>query len=309
MDQKRLHILITGEEGQGRSFAVRKETLRRAATVAVAVAVFLIIGTVGGFVFFSKILLLSSKNSSLDAQLTETMTVLDEVQANTSSLITKYEERIAQLEEEKEELLKGSISRLDQKSKVIEKVMGQIGVEVEEEEIVVEDPDHSGGPFISINKGYGGLQILNKAERYLKTIRNLPLGRPAPGKISSKYGARIDPIKNEKAFHAGIDFRGNAGDPVKATADAVVSTSSRNSDMGNYIILSHNNGYETIYAHLQKRLVKKGEKVKRGQVIGQIGNTGRSQGSHLHYVIRYNDETIDPMKFLKVADLSFKISK
>ena len=282
MNQSRLHILITGEQGQGRSFAVSKDTLRRTVIACIVVAFVLFTGTIAGIKFYSQNLNLSSENTLLDAQLEETMMVLDQIQANRTNLVTQYEENISRLEEDREKLLKGSISRLNEKNRVIEEVMDHIGVEVK----VEEDPNHSGGPFISLDEQYSDLLLL-KADRYLKELNKIPLGRPVPGKISSKFGRRTDPMKKKKAFHPGIDFRGHTGDDVKATADAVVKTAASNKVLGRHIILSHKNGYETIFAHLHKRLVKKGEIIKRGQVIGLIGNTGRSTGSHLHYGIRY----------------------
>ncbi len=304
MDQEKLHILITGEQGQGHSFAISKKTVRQTAIAIIAISVVLFVTSVAGITFFSQNLKLSSTNALLDAQLAETMSVLDESQANRTSLIARYKDNITRLEEEREILLEGSINRLDEKNKVIEQVMDHIGVEVN----IDEDPSHSGGPFISLDEEYGN-QLILKADHYLEVINKIPLGRPVPGKISSKFGHRIDPLKKKKGIHTGIDFRGHTGDDVKSTADAVVKTSTSNKVLGKYIILSHDNGYETIYAHLHKRLVKKGDTVKRGQVIGHIGNTGRSTGSHLHYGIRHNKKSIDPMKFLQVADLSFRIAK
>ncbi len=299
MEQDKLHIIITGEQGQGHSFAVGRKTVHQTIIAIIAISVLLVIGSIAGVTFFTKSLTLSSKNKLLDAQLTETMSALDEAQAYRFNLVAKYEDNIARLEEDRDSLLEGSISRLDEKSKVIEKIMDHIGVEVK----VEEDPNHSGGPFISYDERYGDKLII-KADRYLEVLNKIPLGRPVPGKISSKYGRRTDPVKKKKAFHSGVDFRGKTGDAVKATAEAVVKTSSSNNVLGKYIILSHKNGYETIFAHLHKRLVKKGDTVTRGQVIGLIGNTGRSTGSHLHYGIRYNKKSIDPMKYLQVADLS-----
>ncbi|MCL7487116.1 MAG: M23 family metallopeptidase [Desulfobulbaceae bacterium] len=304
MAQDKLHIIITGEQGNGRSFAVCKKTARRTIIAVLSISIILILGFLAGIAFFSQNLNLSSKNRVLDSRLVETMTALDEIQASRTNLIARYEDKIARLEEDRENLLESSISRLDEKSKVIEKVMDNIGVEVK----IEEDPNHSGGPYISPDEQYCD-QLILKADRYLEVLNKIPLGRPVPGKISSKFGNRTDPIKKRQAFHPGIDFRGNTGDEIKATADAVVKTAASNNVLGNHIILAHGNGYESIFAHLHKRLVKKGDKVKRGQVIGHIGNTGRSTGSHLHYGIRYNKKSIDPMKYLQVADLTLSLSK
>lgn len=304
MPEEKYHIIITGDQGEGRAFSINKKTARLASVILAVVSLLLFVCSVTGITLFGRNLSLSAKNRNLDAQLNETMTVLDQVQADRSKTIARYEHDITRLEQEREELLKDSISRLDEKSKVIEKVMDYIGVEVK----VEEDPGHSGGPFVFPAEEYGDRLIL-KADRYLEVLNKIPLGRPVPGKISSKFGSRTDPIKKRKAHHPGIDFRGHTGDPVKATAEGTVKTSSHNGVLGNHVIIDHGNGYETIFAHLSKRLVKKKEKVKRGQVIGHIGNTGRSTGSHLHYGIRYRNKSIDPMKYLQVADLSLSITQ
>jgi len=304
MDQEQIHILITGEQGEGRSFAVPGKTARRTVIIILGILLFLIISSIAGITFFTRNLILSSKNQALRAQLQETMSVLDDMQANRYSLISSYQDDIARLQKDRENLLEETITRLDEKSKIIEQVINHIGVEVK----VDEDPNHSGGPFTSKDEQYGKRLIL-KADRYLEVLERIPLGRPVPGEISSKYGGRIDPLIKRKAFHTGVDFRGKTGDEVLATASAKVKTSSYNSDFGNHIVLSHGNGYETIFAHLQKRLVKKGEKVQRGQVIGLIGNTGRSTGSHLHYGINYKKKSIDPTKYLQVAELSVNVTK
>lgn len=303
MEQDKLHIIITGEQGQGHSFAVSRQKAIRTIIIAASVLILLIIGSITGITFLTKTVQLSSKNKQLDAQLAETMSALDNAQADRFQLVSSYEEDIAKLEEDRENLLEGSINRLDEKSRVIEKVMDHIGVEV----AVEEDPDHSGGPYIALDERYGDKLII-KAERYLEVLNKIPLGRPVPGRISSKYGPRKDPMKKKSAFHPGIDFRGHTGDDVISTADAIVKISTSNSVLGKHIILSHGNGYETIFAHLHRRLVKKGDVVQRGQVIGHIGNTGRSTGSHLHYGIRYNKRSIDPMKYLQVAGLSINLT-
>ena len=85
--------------------------------------------------------------------------------------------------------------------------------------------------------------------------------------------------------------------------------SAYNKGLGYYIVLSHGNGYDTMYAHLSKRLVRPGARVKRGQVIGLVGNTGRSTGSHLHYEVRRYGKAVNPMKYMKIADMTVISSK
>ena len=108
MEQDKLHILITGEQGQGRSFAISRQKATRAIIIAVAVVIFLVIGSITGITFISKTIHLSSKNKQLDAQLAETMSALDKAQADRFQLVSNYEENIERLEEDRENLLEGS---------------------------------------------------------------------------------------------------------------------------------------------------------------------------------------------------------
>jgi murein DD-endopeptidase MepM/ murein hydrolase activator NlpD len=98
------------------------------------------------------------------------------------------------------------------------------------------------------------------------------------------------------------------GEKVKATADGIVIQASNNGDYGHFVEINHGNGFTTSFSHLQEYKVKKGDKVKRGQVIGLVGNTGRSTGVHLHYELCQNGNPINPVTFMQTADLSKKIA-
>ena len=136
----------------------------------------------------------------------------------------------------------------------------------------------------------------------------MPLGYPMQGRLTSGFGRRSDPFNHRPAFHAGIDLKGSIGQKINSTADGIVTTSSYDKNgFGNLVVLRHGNGYETVFGHMSKRLVKKGERVQRGQVIGLMGNTGRSTGPHLHYEVHYKGEPINPKKYLSVAKLSFTV--
>jgi murein DD-endopeptidase MepM/ murein hydrolase activator NlpD len=208
----------------------------------------------------------------------------------------------AAFREEKEHLMSVAVSELQERSELIANVMSRIGVKLKKLRHA-DTAKHSGGPFIAIEDTRFN-QLLNKADQYLETIRMLPLGTPASGDISSPYGPRIDPIVHTAAFHSGLDIEGNIGDEVRATADGKVISAEKNGGYGNFILIDHGNGYTSGYGHLLKFGVKEGDHVARGQVIGFIGNTGRSTGSHLHYEISVDGKTIDPYNFLKVADIS-----
>tara|TARA_B100000941_G_scaffold56537_1_gene36840 strand:+ start:12121 stop:13056 length:936 start_codon:yes stop_codon:yes gene_type:complete len=115
--------------------------------------------------------------------------------------------------------------------------------------------------------------------------------------LSSRYGYRRDPFTKKRRFHDGDDFSCKIGVPVIATANGTVKASKRYGSFGNYIEIDHGNGFTTVYAHLSKRLVKKGDKVNRGDKIGNLGNTGRSTAPHLHYEVLYNKKHVNPNKF------------
>jgi len=117
--------------------------------------------------------------------------------------------------------------------------------------------------------------------------------------ITSRYGMRKDPINGNLQFHSGVDFRGNIGTPVMASLDGVVSVVGENWLYGKYIIISHSNGYKTLYGHLNSFNVKQGDRVARGRKIGEVGNTGYSTGPHLHFgMYDRNNRLINPLELL-----------
>ena len=121
--------------------------------------------------------------------------------------------------------------------------------------------------------------------------------------FTSGYGVRSDPFGGGAARHMGIDLAGPSGTPIYATADGVVSASGyNNGGYGNLIKLDHGRGVETRYGHLSAMLVAAGQRVARGQLIGRMGSTGRSTGSHLHYEVRIEGKAVNPIPFMKSTD-------
>jgi len=110
--------------------------------------------------------------------------------------------------------------------------------------------------------------------------------KPVPGKISSKFGYRIDPVKKIHQFHNGIDLPVPVNTQVKNPQDGIVINVLNNKEGGNQVIIKHADGYTSGYAHLNKPLVKKGDKVKKGQVFALSGNTGKSTGPHVHMTLK-----------------------
>ena len=150
--------------------------------------------------------------------------------------------------------------------------------------------------------------VSKQADEMKSCVPAVPPICPEKGKyrVSSSFGRRHDPVyKNKIAFHDGIDFAtGKVGYPVYTTGDGVVEkVRYQFFGYGNEVIIDHGFGYKTRYAHLHSINVTQGQKLKRGQQIGQVGNTGKSTGPHLHYEILFKNKAVDPMSFM---DLSMK---
>jgi len=140
--------------------------------------------------------------------------------------------------------------------------------------------------------------VRDSVERRHALAAATPSVWPVAGWLTSLYGNRKDPITNDPDFHPGLDISADYGQPVVATGDATVSTASPNGAYGNMVVLDHGYGIVTKYGHLSRFTVAGGQRVKRGDVIGYVGSTGRSTGSHLHYEIWMNGRLTNPMTLL-----------
>lgn len=136
-----------------------------------------------------------------------------------------------------------------------------------------------------------------------RTMAQVPYRKPVVGTVefSSGFGVRTDPFLGRPAMHAGLDFRGSTGDPIRATANGRVVSAAYAGGYGKMVEIDHGNGLSTRYGHMSVIGVKVGDSVKIGQVIGQVGSTGRSTGPHLHYETRIDGEAVDPQKFLRAG--------
>ena len=140
--------------------------------------------------------------------------------------------------------------------------------------------------------------IYKKVQENIHRISKIPSIRPVEGGyLNSTFGFRNDPIDNVRRFHHGQDITVKTGTPVLAPADGVVKRAYYAGGFGNHIKIKHESGYTTLFAHLSKIKVKHGQKVKRGEIIGLTGNTGRSTAPHLHYEIHYNGEPQNPLDY------------
>lgn len=167
--------------------------------------------------------------------------------------------------------------------------------------IPAKPPGADAGPFerqlyrIALTRG--------QMDRLNRTLSLVPYRKPVIGEVefTSGFGVRSDPFLGRPAFHSGLDFRAATGDPVRATANGKVSMAGWSGGYGRMVEVDHGNGLATRYGHLSEINVKVGETVKIGQVIGEVGSTGRSTGPHLHYETRIDGEAVDPQKFLRAG--------
>ena len=244
-----------------------------------------------------EVALLKTKNEQL----------LTNLQLKSSHMIAdlkmQNQKQEAAFKEEKQKILSAVVSELQERTDMIANVMSHIGVKLKKPK-QTDMTKNSGGPFIALEDSHFN-RLISTADHYLATLRSLPLGKPVSGEMGSPYGPRMDPITHTAAFHSGIDIHGNIGDAVHTTAEGEVTFAGENSGgYGRFVEIDHDNQYSTGYGHLLRYVVKEGDHVTRGQIIGYIGNTGRSTGPHLHYEISVDGKTIDPNKYLNIADIS-----
>ncbi|MBQ6791040.1 MAG: M23 family metallopeptidase [Paludibacteraceae bacterium] len=144
-------------------------------------------------------------------------------------------------------------------------------------------------------------EILEMAKNQEVRMENIPAIQPVLNKdlkhMASGYGWRIDPVYQIRRFHEGMDFSAPVGTDIFATGNGTVTYSGWRQGYGETIVIDHGFNYETLYAHCSKRLVRVGQKVKRGDVIALVGNTGKSTGPHVHYEVHYGGRPIDPRNF------------
>jgi murein DD-endopeptidase MepM/ murein hydrolase activator NlpD len=141
-------------------------------------------------------------------------------------------------------------------------------------------------------------RLLSTLSQQKSLLSSVPATRPAKGWIASGYGKRVSPFTGRKTMHLGIDFAAPIGTPIFAPADGVVIFSGKKSGFGNFIMIAHGYGIVTRYGHNAQNMVQPGQRLKRGDQIATVGNTGRTTGPHLHYEVMVNGQTVNPKKFI-----------
>lgn len=163
---------------------------------------------------------------------------------------------------------------------------------------------YTGAPYDSFMQQVSRIRLSAEEHiRLTKQLEGLPILLPVdgPAEITSGYGARVDPFVKRLAMHAGVDFRGESGDPVVASAAGTVVSAEWHRAYGLMVEIDHGNGLSTRYAHLSAILVKEGARLSAGTVLGKIGSTGRSTAPHLHYEVRLYGDPIDPRRYIRAG--------
>ncbi|TYO88499.1 DUF5930 domain-containing protein [Oceanicella actignis] len=201
----------------------------------------------------------------------------------------------------------GSLERIFARAGMdVEKLIGRVRAEY----------SGAGGPFIPVEPASVNAEAGSDAARVTSLITGLerlnlmqvaaarlPLAAPLRGsyRLTSGFGIRRDPKNGRRRMHDGVDVASARGTPILATADGVVTYAGWQRGYGRVVKIRHDFGYETVYAHLDKIRVKKGERVAQGDRIGDMGNSGRSTGVHLHYEVRNGGRPINPLRYIEAA--------
>ena len=230
-------------------------------------------------------------------------------QSSISDSLGRVEASLDRVEQRQTLALNQMENRYEGKAHLMRSVLGQLGLKLDM-------PAAIGGPFVPVKLPAGesferSMMRVNLAradsDRLSATLVAVPVRKPVTGEIdlTSPFGVRVDPFVHEAAMHTGLDFRGDMGEPIHATAAGTVTVAGWTGGYGKMVEIDHGNGLATRFGHLSEIDVNVGEKIRIGQVVGKLGSTGRSTGPHLHYETRINGEPVNPQRFLDAGDKLF----
>ena len=236
----------------------------------------------------------TTNGDGIEAALTRLQKSLDRVEANENAALTALEERY------------------DGKARRMRGILVDLGLDVSRLPPAPK-PAATGGPFVPVKPGtevsafdrqlYRVNFVRAQVDQLTRTLVSVPIRKPIEGELdtTSGFGVRMDPFLRSPAMHTGLDFRGDTGDPVRATAAGTVAHSGWSGGYGRMVEIDHGNGFATRYGHLSGIDVEVGQAVRIGQIVGRLGSTGRSTGPHLHYETRVDGDAVDPQKFLRAG--------
>ncbi len=297
-----IHIIITGAKEKARTFLLSRKKLKLALAISVGLVSVVVVGAIASSRLFVENSNLNAQVAAMNLKLIESTQESRNYAHRIDDLLSQNTSQTALFEAEKEILVSKTLAEFNERNQLIENIMKNIGVKIKKHKPTA----NSGGPFIPSSDSLQE-DLLLRTDKNLDILRRTPLGRPVSGSISSSFGYREDPVNGKEAFHSGVDMQARRGERIVATADGTVIQASNNGYYGRSVEIRHGNGFTTRFAHLQGYKVKKGDKVKRGQVIGLVGSSGRSTGAHLHYELCLNGQPINPVPFMQTANLSKRL--
>ena len=228
-------------------------------------------------------------------------------QVEVSSRLENIEASLDRVERHQTAALHEMEERYQGKARRLRGVLAELGLKLGP------PPPAIGGPFVPVRLAGDGHDFeralmrvslaRTQSEQLSHTLTSVPLRKPVTGEIdtTSNFGVRMDPFLHVPAMHTGIDFRGEFGEPIHATAVGTVTSAGWSGGYGKMVEIDHGNGLATRYGHLSQIDLHVGDKVRVGDIVGRLGSTGRSTGPHLHYETRIDGEAVDPQKFLNAG--------
>ena len=230
-----------------------------------------------------------------------------------NKVLARLESSLDKIENRQIASLNAAENRYDTRLQRVRGLISDLGLNMAKLEAAT-PRGHVGGPYVPVRAPAASASPFDKqlyrvalsraqVDKLNRTLAMVPYRKPVVGEIelSSGFGVRNDPFLGRPAMHTGLDFRASTGDPVRATADGRVTSAGWAGGYGRMVEIDHGNGLATRYGHMSQIDVKVGDIVKTGEVVGEVGSTGRSTGPHLHYETRSNGEAVDPQRFLRAG--------
>jgi murein DD-endopeptidase MepM/ murein hydrolase activator NlpD len=237
--------------------------------------------------------------------------------AGVDSILTRVQRSLDQVEQRQIAMLNLAEESMETRMRRMRGIISDLGLNMAQLEAATPKGSLTGlpmgGPFVPVKlNGDAGpferqLSRINitraQVDRLNRTLSLVPYRKPVVGEVefTSGFGVRSDPFLGRAAMHTGLDFRAQMGDPVRVSANGKVVSAGWSGGYGRMVEVDHGNGLATRYGHLSEINVKLGQQVRIGEVIGEVGSTGRSTGPHLHYETRIEGEAVDPQKFLRAG--------
>ncbi len=268
-------IIVTYGGKKARSLRINKKVLR--------VGILGTVATLTGLLLFS--IVSFKQNLSLRYELAQLKTKNEELQV----ALAREKKRTSYLQQ-----FKDKVEELEAKLVTIDKFLRKKGIR--------KVPSGVGGGKARVDIfDIDYVSFLHKeADKAHKYLARIPLGPPVWGRLTSRYGYRLDPFTRRPEFHDGVDLKAPWGTPVRATAEGKVIYAGWKAGYGKTVVIRHAYGFRTLYSHMSKIKVKAGRWVKSGDIIGYVGSTGKSTGPHVHYEVWRYSKKENPLKYMYV---------